>query len=293
MVGRIVRMDRLDAVDDLGDMARQFPRRHLPLAAKDDQPAAHARDYGDLDRGHRARDETEPEVLDEDEQQRGQRLTAEQQRLGEGVRREAAERLDLVLDHAGDLARLHLRHAGLPETQDAVDELIPDPPEQAFAQEALLGVDDVLEEAVDDDEREKGQAERQQHRQPFQRNAVRKLDRAVERNLQRQGHEGLRGAGPGEALALQGTVHDLLGQVECQVVGDHRDDDDEHHRELFAARVHPDVTKDVRFHRARLADTHDCRPARPAHRSVLSPVCAAFDRNGAPCLLAAPMAFTL
>ena len=50
--------------------------------------------------------EPEPDALHHDEDQRRQRLAQQEDRLDEGVADEAADRLDLVLDHARDLGRL-------------------------------------------------------------------------------------------------------------------------------------------------------------------------------------------
>ena len=106
-VRRIVDMDRADAVDDLADAAGKRARRQLPFAAKADQPLAHLRDDDKLNRDDPRGDHAEPEALDDDEDQRRQRLAAKQRGLHEGVADEAAERLDLVLDHGGDFGGLH------------------------------------------------------------------------------------------------------------------------------------------------------------------------------------------
>ena len=90
----------------------------------------------------------EQPVLQHDEDHRRQRLAAEEHRLHEGVADEAAERLDLVLDHGGELGLLDLAEVGRREAQDAVEELVAQAAQHALAHAALLGVDGLLEQAV-------------------------------------------------------------------------------------------------------------------------------------------------
>ena len=91
------------------------------------------------------------------------RLAAEQRRLHEGVADEAAERLDLVLDHGRDFGGLDpLEDAGR-EAQHPVDELEADAPQHALAEPALVGVDVEFEQAVDDDQEQEDAAQRKQH----------------------------------------------------------------------------------------------------------------------------------
>ena len=96
---------------------------------------------------------------DEDEDERGQRLAAEEDRLHEGIADEAAERLHLVLDHGGDLGLLDLAEMQLREAQHAVEQLVAQAAQHALAHAALLGVDLELEDAVDDDEHQEEQAQ--------------------------------------------------------------------------------------------------------------------------------------
>ena len=61
-------------------------------------------------------------------------------------------------------------------------------------------------------------------------------------------HEGLGGARLIETLALNGSVDDLLGQVERQEIGNHRDCDDQQDPELLTARMGPDIAGETFFH---------------------------------------------
>ena len=79
----------------------------------------------------------EPDVLHHDEDDRRQRLAAEEHRLDEGVADEAADRLDLVLDHGRELGRLTLRKWRRRKAQDAVVELVAQAAQHALAQRAL------------------------------------------------------------------------------------------------------------------------------------------------------------
>ncbi len=95
-------------------------------------------------------DDPEQPVLQHDEDDGRQRLAAEEHRLHEGVADEAAERLDLVLDHGGELGLLDLAEMGRRKAQDTVVELVAQAAQHALAHAALLGVDRLLEEAVHD-----------------------------------------------------------------------------------------------------------------------------------------------
>src|SRR3546814_2822714 len=77
------------------------------------------------------------------------------------------------------------------EAQDAVGQLEAQPPQQALAQAALAGVDHQLEQAVDEDQCQEAEAERQQHVRLRQLHAVPQLyrlaeDRIGERQVERQ-----------------------------------------------------------------------------------------------------------
>ena len=80
-----------------------------------------------------------PEALDEDEEQRGHRLGRQEGRLDEGIADEAADRLDLVLDHAGGLRRLDRRDVLRPEAQEQGEQIEAHAPQHALAENAPCG----------------------------------------------------------------------------------------------------------------------------------------------------------
>ena len=90
-------------------------------------------------------------LLHEDEEQSRQRLTTKQGGLNEGITGKAAERLDLVLHHGRQFGLLDLAEVGRREAQDAVVEFVAQAAQHALAHAALLGVDRLLEQAVDHD----------------------------------------------------------------------------------------------------------------------------------------------
>ncbi len=200
------------------------------------------------DADHEGGDEAEPEVLHEDEGKRGQRLAAEEGGGNEGIAGEATERLDLVLDHGGDLGPLHALELGRGEPQDPVDEIEADPPQQPLAEPALVGVDVELEEAVDDDEQQEDGAQCVERLHARQRKALEYLETADARQPEAEVEKPLRRARLLEALALDRPVDDLLRQVEGHEIGDHRDGDDQQNPELLLARVGPDVPGESIFH---------------------------------------------
>ena len=186
-------------------------------------------------------DRAQPEILDDDEDQRRRRLAAEQRRLHEGVADEAAERLDLVLDHGGDFGALDALEDARREPQDPVDELEADAPEHPLAEPSLEGVDVEFEQAVDDDQQQEDAAQRKQHAGAVELNPGEQVHVAEPRQVEAQAHEGLGGARLLETLALDRAVDDLLGQVERHEVGDHRHGDDEQDPQLLAPGMLPDI----------------------------------------------------
>ena len=148
VVGRAVDVDLVDAVGRLGDAAGELARRDLALAAQHEHRLAQPRDDRHLHRQQHDDDDAQQPVLHQDEDDRRQRLAAQEHRLHEGVADEAAERLDLVLDHGGELGLLDLAEVGRREAQDAVVELVAQAAQHALAHAPLLGVDALLELAV-------------------------------------------------------------------------------------------------------------------------------------------------
>ncbi|MNS98963.1 hypothetical protein D3C72_1333460 [compost metagenome] len=157
-------MDGADTVDHFADASGKLASAQLPLAAELDEAAAHFGNDAHLDCRHESCDQAQPEILNENEEERGERLAAEKGRLHEGVAGKAAERLNLVLHHAGDFSALDPFEMGGWEPQNLVYELEADTPQKSFAEATLEGIDIIFEKTVDDDKRKEGQAERHQHR---------------------------------------------------------------------------------------------------------------------------------
>ena len=111
-----------------------------------------------LDADDEGRDEPEREALQQDEGHGGEGLAAEEHRGDEGLADEAAHRLDLVLHHAGDFRRLGPPELAHGKAQHPVDQLEAQASQHAFAEPPLVQVDVELEEAVDDHERQEGEA---------------------------------------------------------------------------------------------------------------------------------------
>ena len=80
-----------------------------------------------------------------------QRLADQEGGRREGLADEAAQRVDLVLDHGGDFGAPHPPVLREREAQHPVDELVAQAAQHALAEPALVGVDVELERAVDDD----------------------------------------------------------------------------------------------------------------------------------------------
>jgi hypothetical protein len=146
---------------------------------------------------------------------------------------EAAERLDLVLDHGRHLGGLHAPEARDRKAQDQVVELEAQAPQHALAHPALHGVDLELEPAVQHDQREEHERQREQV-----------LDAA-----ELEAEEAGGGAGLLELVALDRLVDDGLRQVERQVVDHHGADHQRHDQQLVALAVADDEAEEAAFHR--------------------------------------------
>ncbi len=199
----------------------------MPLPAETDQPLAHLRNDDELHGNDAGRNQTKPEALQNDEDQRCQRLPAEQRRLHEGIADEAAERLHLILDHRRDFRRLDALEMPGREAQDLIDQLEADAAQHALAKPALVGVDIELEETVDDDQRQENQTQADERLCAVEVETVEEVNRAVERNVDIDRQEGLGCTRRFESLALDRSVDDLLGQIEGHEIRDHRHSDDE------------------------------------------------------------------
>src|SRR3546814_2162247 len=142
----------------------------------------------------------------------------------------------------------------------------------------LAGVDHQLEDAVDQDQSQEAEAERQQHVRLCQVDAVEQAHGMAEHRLaegQVEREEWLRRPRLVEALALDTFVDDLLRKVQREVVERQGSQNDQQDGHLLAPAVTPDIFKDVRFHasssRAAAAapDSGGCRaPCSPDRKST-------------------------
>src|SRR3546814_9765406 len=95
----------------------------------------------------------------------------------------AAERLHLVLDHGGHFRWLYPPQMRQWKAQDAIGQLEAQPPQQPLPQATLAGVDHQLEDAVDQDQSQEAEAERQQHVRLCQVDAVEQAHGMAEQRL--------------------------------------------------------------------------------------------------------------
>src|SRR5262245_24975499 len=165
-------MDRGDAIDDFTDTPGELACSKLAFLAEQDKAAAHLRDDDALDADHEGSEYAEPEILQDDEEQRRRCLHAQECRLNKGITDEATQGFDLILDHGCDFCRFQtLEHIGR-EPQDPVDKFESQPTQHAFAEPAFVCVDIELEETVDDYEDEKGNRQGHQHVEPVELEAL-------------------------------------------------------------------------------------------------------------------------
>ncbi len=205
----------------------------------------------------------QPEALQDDEDQRRQRLAAELGEGDEGVRDEAAERLHLVLDHGCDFRRLDPLEVAGREAQHLVDQFETDAPQHAFAEPALVGVDVELEDTVDDDQPQEDEAQAHQRLGAVEFESVKEMKIAEKRQVDVDRHEWLRGPRRLEPFALDRAVDDLLRQVERHEIRDHRQGDDEDDPELLPPGMGPDVAG-----KASSMDVSEPRAGQPGKRAV-------------------------
>src|SRR6185369_11792063 len=139
-----------------------------------------------------------------------QRLPAEKQRRDDRLADEAAQGLDLVLDHGGHFRRLYAAEMRQRKAQDPVEEREAKPPQHAFAHPALHGVDLELEQPADDDQREESERQDDQVGRALEGHALEQDRLAAEefRQDRRNAQERDGRVGIGEALALDRLVDD-------------------------------------------------------------------------------------
>ncbi len=98
-------LDGRAGIDDLANAPGELAGDELALAAETQLLLAQDRDDDRLQDHDHESDRAQPDALHQDEGQRGEGLAEQEDRLDEGVADEATDRLDLVLDHAGDFGR--------------------------------------------------------------------------------------------------------------------------------------------------------------------------------------------
>ena len=258
--GGVVHVHDLDAVDDLADAPGEPARGELALLAESQELAAKPRDDEELHPDDAGRDEAEPDVLNQDEDQRRGRLGAEEQGQDERVADEAADRLDLILDDGGRFRGLDGAQGFRREAHDQREELEAHAPEHALAERSLGDVDPVFEGAVDDHQQEEHarQAVEQAEAVDLDPLEAEHLPAAEPlRQLEREGRET-----GGLLPALEGAALDRLvddpprqvegGEVERQGGDDHGEDD-----ELVAPGMPPDIAEEVRIHELHLSGARE------------------------------------
>lgn len=134
------------------------------------------------------------------------------------------------------------------ETQNPVNKFETYTPEKPLAKAALVGVDVIFEEPVDDDECKECQAEPHQHRHAVEFDPGEERHGAPIGNIDREMHEELRCVRPFEAVPLDRPIDDLFGQIEGEKIGDHGQGHDQQNEKLLPPRVRPDITRKALFH---------------------------------------------
>ncbi len=227
-------------------------RLQLALSAEQQLLAPEPGDEHPLDQQKRNRDQSQRQVLYQDEGDRYDDLAAQKHRLHEGVADEAAERLHLVADHGRDLGTFHAAEFAVRKAQDPVDEFVPELAEHALAQPALVEVDVIFEQAVDDHQQQEERAQDHQRPDAIEIEPVQELDEAIVLDGGRDRNPDLEvmlGRGSlFEALRLDRPIHDVLGQVQHGEVEGHRRQNDQQDPDLLLSGLGPDVAKKTGLH---------------------------------------------
>ena len=168
----VVDVNHRRAVDGFGDAPGELAGRQLAFTPEPQDGLAQRGDDRQLKHKHADCDQAEIDALRQDEQERGQRLAAEEGRLHEGIADEAAERLDLVLDHGGDFRLLHLAEVRQRKSQHPVEQFVAQAAQHALAHAPLQRVDLELEATIYEHEHEECQAEGDQVGDPVQLETV-------------------------------------------------------------------------------------------------------------------------
>ena len=133
------------------------------------------------------------------------------------------------------------------ETQHPINQLETQPPEEPLPQPALHRVDQELQEAVESDQSQKREAQREKIGQPLHGDTLEEAPCAAKPSLQNGWHiqthlqERLGRARGLEALALDGSVDNQLWQGQREKIEGLRQERDAEDHELVATRMLPDV----------------------------------------------------
>ena len=252
VVGGAVDVDLVHAVGRLGDAAGKLAGRDLALAPQHEHGPAQTRDDGHL---CRQQDDHDDPVLHHDEDDGGERLAAEEHRLHEGIADEAAERLDLVLHHGRQFGLLDLAEVRGRKAQDTIVEFVSQSAQHALAHAALLGVDRLLEETVNDDRAQEDETHDHQVLELVDLESVEEADDLAREDRGQvqfpdQERDGLAVL---ERVALNTVVDDRLGHGQRHEVENLGEDHQQQDHDLFRPAVPPDVGEKAAFHKSCVA----------------------------------------
>ena len=156
-------------------------------------------------------------MLEQDEEQRRQRLPAQVHRRDDGLADETAQRLHLVLDHGRHFRRFDTAEMRQRKTQDVVEQVVAQAAQHALPHPALHGVDLELDPAADDDQRQKGQRQREQVRCTLKRESIKNMHHCAAQQVgqgEAQAQERGGRVRARKSLPLYRLVDDGLGQVQ-------------------------------------------------------------------------------
>ena len=162
VLGRVVGADVAHASDGFRNAIGEAAHLPHPRLAEQVHLALQLGNDVDLERVEHDRGQAHDRVLHEHEDQDGEQRAALERRQRERLGDEAAERLDLGIDHLHDLAGRDVPEVGQRETQHAREQLVAQPAQHALADDPLIDVDDVLEAAVDQHEDQEQAAQQEQ-----------------------------------------------------------------------------------------------------------------------------------
>src|SRR5262249_3193785 len=158
----IVSLDLDDARCGFLDLVGNNADRAHPLLAELVHLELQLRDNVALHRVERDCSDPEDRILHEHEEDHRQQLPALEQRQVERVADEAAELLAFDRDHRNDLGRRILVEVRQREAQQPLIQRIAEAAQHPLAEPALVGVDEIFEAAVDQDQRDEHAAQDQQ-----------------------------------------------------------------------------------------------------------------------------------